>query len=99
MYMNIFYLLFIIDMPNKGILDCNKKNFKGGKALQAGVRNQFLGNVIEIKKGTLMAEVVVKAGDYEVTSVMTIDSLDEAGFKEGDQVNALVKAINVVLLK
>ena len=86
-------------MPNKGILDCNQKNIKGGKTLKAGVRNQFLGKVTEIKKGNVMAEVVVQAGDHEVTSVMTIDSLNEAGFKEGDQVNALVKAINVVLLK
>jgi molybdopterin-binding protein len=30
---------------------------------------------------------------------MTRDSLQEAGFKEGDKIDALVKAINVVFVK
>jgi molybdopterin-binding protein len=30
---------------------------------------------------------------------MTRDSLEDAGFKKGDKVNALVKAINVVFVK
>lgn len=67
--------------------------------MKAGVRNSFLGQITEIKKGNVMAEVVMRAGDNEVTSVMTIDSLNDSGFKEGDQVTALVKAINVVLVK
>ncbi len=67
--------------------------------MQAGVRNQFTGEIIEIKKGTLMCEVVIKVGDNEVTSVMTNDSLAEAGFKEGDTATALIKAVNVVLVK
>jgi molybdopterin-binding protein len=33
------------------------------------------------------------------TSVMTRESLDDAGFKQGDRVEALVKAINVVFVK
>ncbi|NLF44569.1 MAG: TOBE domain-containing protein, partial [Syntrophomonadaceae bacterium] len=46
--------------------------------MKAGVRNQFTGEITEIKLGTIMAEVVLKAGDNEVTSVMTIDSVKEA---------------------
>jgi len=30
---------------------------------------------------------------------MTRDSLEDSGFKKGDQVNALIKAVNVVMLK
>jgi molybdopterin-binding protein len=30
---------------------------------------------------------------------MTRDSVEEAGFKKGDKVNALVKAINIVFIK
>lgn len=67
--------------------------------MKAGVRNSFLGQITEIKKGNVMAEVVMRSGDNEVTSVMTIDSLNESGFQEGDQVTALVKAINVVMVK
>ncbi|HQA08266.1 MAG TPA: TOBE domain-containing protein [Syntrophomonadaceae bacterium] len=32
-------------------------------------------------------------------SVMTRESMEEAGFKPGDQVTALIKAINVVFVK
>ncbi|HNX28342.1 MAG TPA: TOBE domain-containing protein [Syntrophomonadaceae bacterium] len=67
--------------------------------MKAGVRNQFAGEIIEIKQGTLMAEVIVQAGEHVVTSVMTIDSLKEAGFKVGSKVTALIKAVNVVLVK
>jgi len=38
-------------------------------------------------------------GDTEIVSVMTRESLDEAGFKEGEPVTALIKAINVVFVK
>ncbi|MGI6549423.1 MAG: TOBE domain-containing protein [Syntrophomonadales bacterium] len=38
-------------------------------------------------------------GDTEITSVMTRESLTEAGFQEGDSVTALIKAINVVFVK
>ena len=67
--------------------------------MKAGVRIQFTGEITEIKLGTIMAEVVLKAGDNEVTSVMTIDSVKEAGFEVGQTATALIKAINVVLVK
>ncbi|MGI6648414.1 MAG: TOBE domain-containing protein [Bacillota bacterium] len=38
-------------------------------------------------------------GDTEIASVMTRESLEEVGFVEGDQVTALIKAINVVFVK
>jgi molybdopterin-binding protein len=34
-----------------------------------------------------------------ITSVMTRESLENAGFSKGDKVHALVKAINVVFVK
>jgi molybdopterin-binding protein len=38
-------------------------------------------------------------GDTEIASVMTRESLMEAGFATGDSVTALVKAVNVVFVK
>jgi molybdopterin-binding protein len=38
-------------------------------------------------------------GDTEIASVMTRESVNEAGFKDGDPVTALIKAINVVFVK
>lgn len=67
--------------------------------MKAGVRNQLTGKVTEIIKGDVMSQVTVKIGDNEITSVMTTESLTEAGFMEGDTVTALIKAINVVLVK
>lgn len=69
------------------------------KDIQAGVRNKLTGKVINIKQGDVMSEVITKVGDNEITSVMTTDSLREAGFREGDTVTALIKAINVVMVK
>ena len=34
-----------------------------------------------------------------MSSVMTIDSMDTLGIKEGDQVRVVVKAVNVLLIK
>lgn|GEM_PF-124036 len=72
---------------------------KGVADMDAGVRNQFTGTITEIKQGDIMCEVVTRVGDNEITSVMTMDSLKEAGFKVGDTVTALVKAVNVVMIK
>lgn len=67
--------------------------------MEAGVRNKITGEIFEIKTGDVMSQVTLKAGDIEVTSVMTTESVREAGFKKGDMVTALIKAINVVLVK
>ena len=67
--------------------------------MQAGVRNKLTGKVIDIKQGDIMSEVIIQVGDNEITSVMTTDSLSEVGFKKGDTVTALIKAINVVMVK
>jgi len=42
-----------------------------------------------------MSEVITRVGDNEITSVMTSDSLREAGFLEGDTVTALIKAVKM----
>lgn len=67
--------------------------------LQAGVRNNLTGTIIDIKQGDIMSEVIARVGGNEITSVMTTDSLHEAGFQVGDTATALIKAINVVLVK
>jgi molybdopterin-binding protein len=65
------------------------------KDIKAGVRNQLTGKVILIKQGDVMSEVITRVGDNEITSVMTSDSLREAGFLEGDTVTALIKAVKM----
>lgn len=67
--------------------------------MDAGVRNQLSGTIKEIKTGDIMSQVTVQVGEYEVTSVMTTDSLKSSGFAVGDSATALIKAVNVVLIK
>ena len=68
--------------------------------MQVGARNRLEGEVVEIKRGTVMCQVRVRvAGGAVMESVMTLDSADEMGLKVGDKVRVAVKAVNVLLLK
>lgn len=63
-----------------------------------GARNKLEGEVVEIKRGTIMCQVTVKiAGGAQVCSVMTLDSLNDLDLSEGSKVRAVVKAVNVLL--
>lgn len=68
--------------------------------MKYGARNQLMGTVTAIKKGSVMCEVKVKiASGAFMESVMTINSLKELGIKKGDTVKLVVKAVNVLLVK
>ena len=68
--------------------------------MKHGARNQLTGKVVQIKRGTVMCQVKLEvAGGASMASVMTLDSLDDLGIKEGDSVQILVKAVNVLLAK
>jgi molybdopterin-binding protein len=68
--------------------------------MKYGARNQLTGKVTEIKKGTMMCQVKLEIpADSKMSSVMTIDSLDDLSIKEGDSVIVVVKAVNVLLVK
>lgn len=72
----------------------------GAYQMEIGARNRLDGEVIEIKRGTVMCQVRVRvAGNAIMESVMTLDSADEMGLKVGDRVRVAVKAVNVMLLK
>lgn len=68
--------------------------------MKYGARNQLTGKVTEIKKGAMMCQVRldIPTGS-KMSSVMTIDSLNDLGIKEGDTVKIVVKAVNVLLVK
>ncbi|UCB51608.1 MAG: TOBE domain-containing protein [Candidatus Zixiibacteriota bacterium] len=68
--------------------------------MKYGARNQLTGKVTEIKKGTMMCQVKLEIpADSKMSSVMTIDSLDDLNIREGDSVKVVVKAVNVLLVK
>jgi len=68
--------------------------------MKAGARNQLIGRVRQIKKGSVMCQVKLDLiGKGQMESVMTLDSLRELGLKKGDRARILVKAVNVLLVK
>jgi molybdopterin-binding protein len=68
--------------------------------MKYGARNQLKGEIVEIKRGTVMCQVKVKVeAPAQMCSVMTLESLDELGIKKGDKVNIIAKAVNVLLTR
>jgi molybdopterin-binding protein len=75
-----------------------KWSFLRKAAMKYGARNQLAGEVVEIRRGTLMCQVKVRIpAASTVCSVMTLESLDDLGIKEGSKVKAVAKAVNVLL--
>lgn len=61
-------------------------------------RNHLSGTVTSVKKDEIMAEVVVELGDgQEVTSTITRSSADRLDLSEGDEVDAVIKASEVMI--
>ncbi len=67
--------------------------------MKIGARNQIVGTVTEVKKGTIMAQVKLDVPASKMASVMTVDSVDDLALKKGDKVQVVVKAIHVLLMK
>ena len=67
--------------------------------MKVGARNRIVGKVTEIKKGDLMCQVKLEIPASSMASVMTLDSLEEMGIKQGDSVVVVVKGVNVLLIK
>jgi molybdopterin-binding protein len=62
-------------------------------------RNQLPGTIKSITLGAVMAEVVMDVGGAEVVAAITRNSVETMGLKEGDSVQAVVKATEVMVQK
>jgi molybdopterin-binding protein len=69
----------------------------GTMALSA--RNRLAGTVTSIEMSGPVAEVVVDVDGTEVVATITSASVERLGLAEGDEVNAVVKASNVMVEK
>ena len=56
------------------------------------------GTVMEIVKGEVTAQVGLQVGDNHLVALITRESADELGLELGQEVVALVKATDVMLL-
>ena len=61
-------------------------------------RNHLRGTVEEIVLGPVTAKVSVRVGENLIESVITRQSVEEMGIKNGDTVTALIKSTEVMIL-
>jgi molybdopterin-binding protein len=61
-------------------------------------RNQFKGKVVSIKRGGVMAEVVIDiGGGNQIVSLISTSSAKRLGLKKGKQAVAVIKATEVIV--
>ena len=67
--------------------------------MELSARNQLPGTIRSIKLGGVMAEVVIDVTGLEIVAAITRTSAENMGLKEGDSVNAVMKATEVMVAK
>jgi molybdate transport system regulatory protein len=67
--------------------------------MELSARNQLPGTVQEVHLGDIMARIVVKVGESFMESVITRQSAEELGLKQGDSVRVVVKSTEVMIQK
>lgn len=69
-----------------------------GLSMKTSARNQLQGQITQLKKGAVNAEVVMRLdGGEEITAIITNTSVERLGLKEGGNAYALIKASDVIL--
>jgi molybdopterin-binding protein len=66
--------------------------------VKISARNTIKGRVTDVKRGAVAAQVKVDIGGGNViTSMITVDSVDELGIANGSEVTVVIKATEVML--
>jgi molybdopterin-binding protein len=68
-------------------------------SMEISARNQLNGTVQSIKTGAVMAEIVVNVDAGTVAAVITDSSREHLNLAEGDQVQVVIKATEVMIAK
>ncbi|MGE4278286.1 MAG: molybdopterin-binding protein [Magnetospirillum sp.] len=67
--------------------------------MKLSARNALKGKVVDIAKGQIVAKVKVDVGGQFVTSLISVEAIDDLDLKVGDSVEAIVKSTEVMLAK
>ncbi|HLO77294.1 MAG TPA: TOBE domain-containing protein [Magnetospirillum sp.] len=67
--------------------------------MKLSARNALKGKVVEISKGQVVAKVKVDVGGQSVTSLVSVEAIDDLELKVGDEVSAIIKSTEVMLAK
>jgi len=66
--------------------------------MKLSARNQLSGKVVDVKKGAVAAQVRVDIGGGKLlTSMITVDAVEDLGIKAGDSVAVVIKSTEVML--
>jgi molybdate transport system regulatory protein len=66
--------------------------------VKISTRNRMPGSITEVVKGEAAAKVGLQVGDNHLVALITRESADDMGLEPGQEVVALVKATDVMLL-
>jgi molybdopterin-binding protein len=66
--------------------------------MKVSARNLIPGTVKKVTIGLVNAEVVIAAGGVEIVSVITKESAESLGLKEGSNVKAMIKATEIMVV-
>ena len=70
------------------------------KIMQLSARNQLKGKIQNVDKGAVMANIKIEVSEPNViTAVITKESAEKLGLKEGDDVSAIIKSTEVIIGK
>ena len=61
-------------------------------------RNRLPAEVTEVVKGEAAAKVSLRVGENHIVALITRESADELGLEAGQQVMALIKATDVMIM-
>ncbi len=68
--------------------------------MKISARNQIKGVITEIKPGVVTARVILDiGGGNRLSSVITMESVQELNLKPGDEVYAIIKSTEVMIGK
>ena len=75
-------------------------NNNGGEIMDISARNQLNGKVTNIELGAVMANIKIEVNEPNIiTAVITKESAERLGLKEGDDVAAIIKSTEVIIGK
>ncbi|MBD1382976.1 TOBE domain-containing protein [Metabacillus arenae] len=67
--------------------------------MKLSARNQLKGTVKEIKEGVVTAEIIIDIGGGNmISSIISKDSIESLGIKNGDEATAVIKATSVMVM-
>lgn len=86
-------------MCNYRIAYINKNSYRGN-IMEISARNGLTGKVADVKLGEVMASIKIEVTEPGViTAVITRESAEELGLKEGDEVKAVIKSTEIMVAK